>query len=263
MQSVVWSARSVRLFIGFLGLTVPLALWLGRYVFEGKGLEDSISAYYYSPSVRPLFVALIVALGVMLVYYQYKTADNLVSLAAGLAAVGVALFPTLPDPPFDPWQNSVSLAHYIFAAVFFISLAVIVLCLFTRTKSTKTPLAVPFEQTRTSLANASGRLKWARVEGALRPPAGRYPQGPASAGSAAATGGANTMTKNKQRRNLIYDLCGAVIVLCLVLIALRGLFHIAVPLPFHHEAFWLESIALWAFGAAWIVKGELIPGLKG
>jgi hypothetical protein len=255
MQSVTWSLRSVRRFIGCLGFALPFALLIGRYVFEGKGIEDSISAYYYSPSMRPLFVALNIALGILLIYYQYKTADTWVSLVAGLSAIGVALFPTLPDTVTDPWQPHVSIAHYAFAALFFACLAVIALCLFTRTKSTKTPLAVPFEQTRTSLANVSSRLGWAGGERALRPPAGRYPK-------ATPVGATYVITTNKRRRNLIYDLCGAVIVICILLLGLIGLFSIPIPFPFHPETFWLESIAIWAFGVAWIVKGELVPFLN-
>ncbi|HEX9727010.1 MAG TPA: hypothetical protein VGA37_00725 [Gemmatimonadales bacterium] len=65
-------------------------------------------------------------------------------------------------------------------------------------------------------------------------------------------------TGRKQSRNRIYRMCGAIMLAC---IALVGLYHGF----FQHSAvaaikpvFWLESLALWAFGWSWFVKGETL-----
>jgi hypothetical protein len=65
-------------------------------------------------------------------------------------------------------------------------------------------------------------------------------------------------TPQKIKRNKVYKLCGYLIVLSIVLIAL---YHI----PFIHSEFqkykpviYLETIALWAFGFSWLTKGEFL-----
>jgi hypothetical protein len=51
---------------------------------------------------------------------------------------------------------------------------------------------------------------------------------------------------------VVYRVCGVVIIACLVLIALTSYLRL---LPEWHPALWLESVAVWAFGVAWLVKG--------
>ncbi|GHG39656.1 MULTISPECIES: DUF998 domain-containing protein [Amycolatopsis] len=56
-----------------------------------------------------------------------------------------------------------------------------------------------------------------------------------------------------ERFGALYRVCGAVILACLVLIALAKYLAIA---PSLHPALWLEAIAVEAFGVAWLVKGR-------
>ena len=66
-------------------------------------------------------------------------------------------------------------------------------------------------------------------------------------------------TKQKILRNKIYLVCGIVILLSISLIGLHGLFDQAgSPLSRIKPVFWLETIALSAFGISWLVKGELV-----
>ena len=66
-------------------------------------------------------------------------------------------------------------------------------------------------------------------------------------------------TERKRKRNRIYRICGFIILGSLLLIAIYMLF----IFPHHsqydryHPIFWLESIALWAFGISWLIKGEV------
>jgi hypothetical protein len=69
------------------------------------------------------------------------------------------------------------------------------------------------------------------------------------------------MTPWKKKRNVIYRACGITMVLMIVLIAayfwmIPEQWQAALK-PFK-PVFWLEAIALWAFGISWLVKGETI-----
>ena len=67
-------------------------------------------------------------------------------------------------------------------------------------------------------------------------------------------------TPEKLKRNVVYKVCGIVMLLCIVLIGVYLIF-LEDKLPAlqnHDPVFWLETIALWAFGISWLVKGELL-----
>lgn len=64
----------------------------------------------------------------------------------------------------------------------------------------------------------------------------------------------------KRQRNKIYKTCGYVMIICLVLIAIYSILpnEIKSPLKVYHPGFWLEALAVVAFGISWLVKGETI-----
>ena len=64
--------------------------------------------------------------------------------------------------------------------------------------------------------------------------------------------------KRKVARNRIYVTCGIVIVLCIALIGLVEICLEESPLTSLNPVFWLESVALLAFGISWLVKGETL-----
>lgn len=64
------------------------------------------------------------------------------------------------------------------------------------------------------------------------------------------------MTPEKLMRNRIYRACGITILVCIALIGIHGWFLRDTGLADIKPVFWLESIALWAFGVAWFIKGE-------
>jgi hypothetical protein len=66
-------------------------------------------------------------------------------------------------------------------------------------------------------------------------------------------------TRRKQQRNTVYLFCGIAILACVVLAALLLLVPNLPGTPWLqplHPIFWLESLAIFAFGIAWFVKGE-------
>lgn len=59
------------------------------------------------------------------------------------------------------------------------------------------------------------------------------------------------MSIQKKSRNVIYKVCGIIIIICLVAIAVHKMLGI-------HESivFWAEALALLVFGISWLTKGE-------
>jgi hypothetical protein len=66
-------------------------------------------------------------------------------------------------------------------------------------------------------------------------------------------------TSQKLRRNHIYRLCGYIMLACLVSILVIELVPaLRAALEGYDPVFWLESIAIVAFGFSWLTKGEWI-----
>lgn len=62
-------------------------------------------------------------------------------------------------------------------------------------------------------------------------------------------------TPRKLQRNRIYQICGWTILACLAAIALVWNFA-SMPIKQLQPVFWLESLAVIAFGVSWLTKGE-------
>jgi hypothetical protein len=65
-------------------------------------------------------------------------------------------------------------------------------------------------------------------------------------------------TRQKRRRNMVYLVCGIAILVCLALTGLVQMLPGDSPLRLLHPVFWLESLAIFAFGIAWFIKGETL-----
>jgi hypothetical protein len=63
-------------------------------------------------------------------------------------------------------------------------------------------------------------------------------------------------TRRKRQRNVVYRVCGVVIVVSVALVAVTPLLPDRVAAV--HPVFWLESLAIEAFGVAWFVKGRTL-----
>jgi len=132
---------SLRKAVGLLGSLLPFILLAVnpiavKIVNSGCGLvPDSVSGFYYTPA-RNIFVGGLCALGLFLIaYVGYDCGDRLVTDAAGVFAVGVALFPTAPStesPPSVACQTVAAVStretfvgdvHFVSAALMFVFLA--------------------------------------------------------------------------------------------------------------------------------------------
>lgn len=113
---------AIRAGMGVLAAALPPLLWLGGRLGDGEPLRCSMSAYYWSPTMRDPFVGILVAIGVFLYLYKgFSRAENWALNLAGALAVGVALVPT--SPRCGEGTITAPSLHGIFAVLFFLSIA--------------------------------------------------------------------------------------------------------------------------------------------
>jgi hypothetical protein len=222
------SYLTLRKGIGCLGTALPFILAFGGMLLHGPGIRSSISAYYHT-GMGDVFVGIICAIGIFLFSYKgYEPKDDRAGDFACLCAVGLALFPTYPDAVAPSW--AACLAH------------------------------VPNLQEPSGLekitAGAHGvfaagfflTLTYFSLVLFTKSDPKKKP------------------TRKKLQRILVYKACGYVMLLAIALIALGGSILYLGLLPDTtvcmvmslDPLFWLESIAIVAFGFSWLVKGEAI-----
>ncbi|MEM7097775.1 MAG: hypothetical protein AAF541_05895 [Pseudomonadota bacterium] len=207
-QAGVWEEhfdyRALRLSVGLIGFVLPFALYLRASIFDHYPGLPSISSYYHS-SGQDIFVGSLCIIAMFLLTYHGKaTADRRVSTIGGIAALGIAFFPTAPLTNVSSVDEIVSMIHLFSAGVFFIVLAVFCLGLF--------------------------------------PNAPRFMD-------------ANQRTIYEIRRDRIYRVCGWLIIFCMIAIVLTKIFPGDWVLKWR-PVFYLEWLALVAFGASWITAGK-------
>ncbi|WP_143247479.1 DUF998 domain-containing protein [Agaribacterium haliotis] len=199
------SYLGLRRLIGVIAIVHPALLYFGGLFIFGLSLQPSMSHYYYT-GMRDVFVGIDVCTGVFLLcYHGYSWQDRLLSLLAGVSAIIVALFPTLPLGEASDLQKTIAAVHAAAAIVFLICLAVFCLVLFVRSDA------------------------------------------------------GQVISRQKRWRNRLYRLCGANIVLVLVVLGLYGCWPTMQDrlsqTPF---IFYLECLAFLSFGLAWLVKGQAL-----
>lgn len=136
-DSISRSYFLMRMLVGVLGLALPAVLLLGDLFFlrDSFSVRGSLSAYYHS-GMRDVFVGILAVVGILLISYKITehNRDNVLSIVAGIAAMGVALFPTgIPagvDVALTPLQDRlgegvIEAIHYTCAAVFILSLGLL------------------------------------------------------------------------------------------------------------------------------------------
>jgi len=107
-EHILATYLTLRIGIAVIGAAFPFILAAGGYFYSHLCLQNSMSAYYHASvmggrSMRDWFVGLLFAVGVFLYLYKgYSKIENYLLNAAGLLAVGVAVFPM-------PWNNSCDL----------------------------------------------------------------------------------------------------------------------------------------------------------
>ncbi|CAM4276493.1 hypothetical protein [Flavobacterium terrigena] len=167
--NLVISYHTMRKTIGWIGILLPFALVIGDYTVkklnilnnswfvktnecyqvypQDSPLKASISHYYYS-SVGDIFTSSLFALSLFLFCYkghplrksEFGLSDRAMSKLAAFFAIGIVVFPTSsPHCIHDNLRTFISsqntgFIHFVFAGLFFTTLAFISIFNFRRTK---------------------------------------------------------------------------------------------------------------------------------
>jgi hypothetical protein len=208
-RSNVTSYRNLKLFIGILGMALPVILVVGGLFYPGHTVQHSVSHYYHT-DLRDILVGILASASILFMTYAgYGIIDDILTWAVGVTGFGVILFPcpTFPEVPhaaigvFRLAQEVSGPIHFSCAGAFFFLLALNSIFLFT--------------------------LSDKKVAGDA-----------------------------KRMRNIVYIVCGIVILACLAellildLTANEFLGSSSIALVF-------EAIMLLAFGFAWLVKSDI------
>lgn len=138
-ETHVLSYMTLRKAVGIVAIALPLVLVLGKWLLEGPGLPRSISAYYYT-GMRDVMVGSLCAIAIFLLSYKgYDRRDDVTGDVACAFALGVALFPTVPDGGHTAAQGVVAVIHSLSAGGFFLTLAYFSLVLFRKGSTFPTP----------------------------------------------------------------------------------------------------------------------------
>jgi len=129
---LTYSYLDLRKAVGLIGILLPFVLMLGLLLFfNQENTPASISHYYYT-SMRNVFVGALSAVALFMFFYSgHDILDDWTGNVAGFFAIGVAWFPTTE---IVGQNDFIGIIHYISAGIFFLSLAVFSLFLFTKTK---------------------------------------------------------------------------------------------------------------------------------
>lgn len=138
-STLVISYLTLRKAIGFLGLLLPVILVFGGWIGKGQfGIEPSISDYYYT-MMRNGFVGVMASVALFLFAYRgYEITDRIAGWLGCVFALGVAFFPTSPEPLPEEYPAIIGTLHFVFAGLFFSTLIFFSLVLFTRTRNKQT-----------------------------------------------------------------------------------------------------------------------------
>ncbi len=230
--------------VGLVAFGLPIILASGA-VFGGSCFRDSISHFYYAQFLGAIFVGLLVFIGGFLIAYTGDHwLEDLGSFIAGIGACFVAVFPTSGSGCEEP----VSFKSRIFADV----------------NQTPPPvLSDPEPEAFFTLFSGAPHLHaWAA--GILFIYLGLYclfvlrrvvPERHVRHGQ---------MIQSKKRRNTLYSLCGVTILLCVLTLGIVAFSGEGAQAGWksHNLTFFVETIALWAFGLAWFAKGRAFPSLR-
>lgn len=220
-QNQIWltSQYTLRKLIGILGVCLPLLLFLVLLVDSGFSTPlNSISHYYYTRA-NPVFVIVVSLLAIfLLVYKGREPIDFIFSSVAGVSALCLLLFPTS-----NISDVCLDPAHPESLTILPVN-----------------PSRVLFHYYTSGIF--LGCLAF--MSAFIFTRSDKQPQ---------------HRTPNKKMRNRVFRMC-ALIMLVAVLVILANFAGILSDELFdrYNLTFWMETIALEAFGVSWLVKGELI-----
>ena len=235
--------------VGWVAIGLPLIMILGA-ALGGGCFRDSISHFYHAQFLGGIFVGLLFFIGAFLFAYS---GDHWIetwgSTLAGVGALGVALFPT---------SGSGCESEPEFRSRIFVSL--------TQSEDhggyliTQTNNA---SQTYFELFGVASDYHMAAA-GVVFIYLGLFCLIVLRRIIPNKHGVGSTMIETKRRRNTLYFWSGMTIFLCVAILGLKGKV-LDNDLQWWNAwnlTFWIELIALWSFGLAWMAKGRIFKRLN-
>lgn len=142
--NLVTSHIALRNLIGLFGLLLPFVLlFTTQTTGNDRRIEPSISDYYFTSNGDLLVVMLCIIAAFLFTYRGYTLFENILCTIAAISAVGVAFSPTATTYNRESFSIHTAIEnvphvfgvdrHFIFAVLFFISMAILCLFFFTRT----------------------------------------------------------------------------------------------------------------------------------
>jgi hypothetical protein len=281
-ESLVFDYRSLRLIIGALALAFPAVVC----ALTGK-ITTSISASYYEPQTRDVFVGFVFILGALLIAYRghrlpvsfqgdswlwvsiRRREEDWISALGGIAAILTALYPTACDGCSPDAKARV---HAVGAFLLFFNVAYFSLIAFLRSLNKKLQAYDELQGIEKPVLGDGGLL-WRPVNyllgeillfrGIVRNASIRYDAVHRAQAGAAASSYRREKTAyllsaygKKIGRGFVYVACGSLITLALL---------VFVPLSLARPdlvaqwklTFVVEAISLWLFGLAWMTASHL------
>ena len=218
------SSRALMGMIGLLGFLIPVIVFFASIIADNcDSIQSSISAYYHT-NARDLLVGMICALAFAFFAYKgYKEKavinDMLIGNLAAVFALGVAFFPTSVSSGQD--SNCVlPIDKGIYGVVHYVSAVLLFITL---------AYFALFQFTKTEEGCIYIKGRW------------------------------NKLKPKKKNDNIIYIICGSLIMLCMILAGVYLAFlsdELTGSISKIKPIFILETIMLWSFSYAWLHKSR-------
>lgn len=237
--------KRLALLVGLVAFFLPIILWSGAVIFQSC-FRDSLSHFYYAQFLGPIFVGLLVFIGGFLIALTGDHwLEDVGSAIAGVGAFLVAVFPTTGSGCEKP---SAFLSR-----------------VFVTYTNGETPVidAIPDRGFFKLFENVDNLHTWGA--GILFAYLGLYCLVVLKRIIPARHICDDILIASKRRRNVVYSLCGLIILACVLILGYVGLR--ASP-EFQRDwnadnlTFYVESAALWAFAMAWFTKGRRFTWLN-
>lgn len=241
--------KQLAVYVGLVAFFLPVVLYVGTS-FSPFCRPSSISHAYYVPFFGSIFIAAMGFIAVFLFCFPGHTrTDGRLATIAGAAALGLAIFPTARDGCSRSFYTGQVFVTYQQGSdgnaapeLFYDYL------LFQNATILGQPLSTQILHFLCA-AILFGILGYFSLwsfrrnngEGVIACPNGRY-----------------AMSSAKRYRNRIYAVCGLIIYACMILLPGYAYTADGIDTAFP-PVFVIESVALFAFGISWVVKGRLLP----
>jgi hypothetical protein len=237
--------RRLAFLVGLVAFGLPIILASGS-ILGGSCFRDSISHFYYAQFLGAIFVGLLYFVGGFLIAYTGETFfEDTLSSVAGFGAFIVASIPTLDSG----CEHRETFLSRVFVKV-----------------SNSDPLTVAQAQDQTFFNLFRAASDWHMIAaGILFVYLGLYCLVVLKRVIPERHGHQNALIETKRKRNRLYTICGVVILSCVAVLFVKGQIKNDSFLGWWNGlnlTFFVEAIALWAFGIAWFAKGRMFSGLN-